>query len=100
MSSINNFMNLRKADIGNIIQELNPVFNSHEFIEKFSKEFESDYIHFLSSYKSPGSFRTVHALIAKFLSEKSGELKIKKTKQVKSRNVFGDYDEIQEWAKI
>lgn len=100
MNAIKDFMDLRKVEVANIIQELDSVFNSHEFIEKFSKKFESEYIHFLSSYKGNGAFRTVHALIAKFLSERSAELNIRKTKSVKSRNVFGDYDEIQEWEKI
>ena len=85
--------------IQKIIANLNNKFNSHEFIEKFSKEFESDYIDFLTLYKSKNAFLSVHKQIAKFLSINSATLRIRKTRKVSSRNIFGEMDNIQEWIK-
>ena len=98
--SIDEFMKMNIIAINDIISEkLKSEFNSHEFIEKFSKEFEPDYIKFLCNYCKRGAFQTVHSQIAIFLSDNSTKLNIEKTKQVESLNIFGDIDKIQGWKK-
>ena len=96
---INKFLTNNLNSIKHIISGMNQVFNSHDFLQKFSKKFESDYIEMLYYYRSSNAFRTVHSLIAKFLSENANFLCISKTKKVKSKNIFGEFDEIQEWKK-
>jgi predicted glycoside hydrolase/deacetylase ChbG (UPF0249 family) len=83
----------------NVISELEIEFNSHDFIKRFAKKFETDYIDFLNSYKGQDAFRTVHSQIAKFLADNEVSLNIHKTKKVKSENVFGELDLIQGWGK-
>ena len=82
-----------------IISELETEFNSHDFIKKFAKRFEGDYIDFLNNYKGQDAFRTVHSQIAKFLADNEADLNICKTQKVRSENVFGEMDEIQGWKK-
>jgi hypothetical protein len=97
--TIPEFMTDRIVVIQNIITDLKDTFNSHEFIEKFSKQFEPFYIDFLQQYRGNGAFLTVHGQIAKFLSDNSTTLRIRKTRKVPSRNIFGETDNIQEWKK-
>ncbi len=76
-------------------------FNSHDFIEKFSHRFESDYIEMLEKYKTNGSsFQTVHRMIAKFLSENKDVFCIENNGKVPSENVYGNIDYIESWKKI
>ncbi len=83
-----------------IISELNTVFNSHDFLKKFAKRFERDYINFLNDHFGNEAFRNIHSQIAKYLSENSTTLQIHKKQRVKSENIFGETDEIQEWEKV
>jgi len=82
-----------------IIPNLESDFTSHDFIKKFAKKFEGDYIKFLNNYKGIGAFRTVHSQIAKFLAENETRLKIHKTQKVQSENIFGEMDVIQGWKR-
>ncbi len=98
---INRFLKANIQIIRNeIISELENEFNSHHFLKRFAKRFEANYIEFLSVYKGKGSFRTVHSLIAKFLSENELSLNITKVRKEKSENIFGEIDEIQRWKKL
>ena len=83
-----------------ILREVNNVFTSHEFIQKFSKKFEREYIGFLHEHLGEGAFRQVHSEIARALSANEGKLNIEKTRRVLSKHIFGEEDEIQEWKKI
>ena len=97
--NISTFMGSNIVNIQRIIANLPNRFNSHDFIEKFAKEFEPNYIDFLQQYRGSGAFLTVHSQIAKFLSENSESLEILKTEKVRNKNIFGDDDEIQGWIK-
>lgn len=98
-SSISNFMAQKFGDIEAIVFELEKEFNSHDFIKRFAKRFEPEYVEFLNNYKER-HFQTVHRQIALFLSNNADELKIRKTKIVKSETIFGEFDEIQGWEKF
>lgn len=98
--TLKDFMQQNISHLRNdIIQELKTEFNSHDFIKKFAKRFEGNYIDFLNNYRGQDAFRTVHSQIAKFLAENESILNIRKTQKVKSENVFGEMDEIQGWRK-
>ncbi len=98
--SVNDFMNNQRADIrGNILPRLSNTFNSHDFIQKFAKQFERNYVEFLHAYEEE-AFRIVDSQIAKYLSEHEEYFGIAKSRKVKSKNIFGETDEIQEWNKI
>ncbi|MBO4777662.1 MAG: hypothetical protein J5588_04135 [Bacteroidales bacterium] len=81
-----------------IIRELPNTFDSHDFIKKYAKQNEIQYIHELYSY---GSFRTYHLQIGKELLRLSenGALPIIKIMETKSEDVFGNIDEIAKWRK-
>jgi hypothetical protein len=98
-NTIAEFLAQNKTQLSIIISELSHEFNSHEFIRKFSKHFESEYVEFLYDYKGKDPFRKVHSQIAKFLSENKSDLKICKTGKVPSQNIFGETDEIEGWKK-
>ena len=101
MEKINIFLENHQSEIINIIFNMKNEFSSHDFIEKFAQQFESDYIEMLVLYKENGkAFQTVHSLIAKFISEKKEIFKIEKTIRKSSENVFGDNNVIQWWMKI
>jgi hypothetical protein len=62
-----------------IINNLNNEFKSHDFLKKYAKRFEREYIDFLSKYGDNGAFQTVHSQIARFLSDNALLLRIEKT---------------------
>jgi uncharacterized membrane protein YqiK len=97
--SINDFMEAHVSEIRNIITDLQEKFSSHDFIEKFAKKYESEYINMLVLYKNQDAFKTVHAQIARFLSLNMSILGIKKNNKDFSENVFGDRDIVQWWEK-
>lgn len=101
-SNINIFLENHKTDIIEIIDSFKDYeFSSHDFIEKFSRKFETDYIEMLVFYKkSEKAFQTVHSQIAKFLSENRVYLKIEKKGKKISENTFGENDYPEWWNKL
>lgn len=97
--NINDFMRTIMSEIKNIISGLPERFSSHDFIEKFSQKYESEYIDMLAEYKGRNAFKTVHSQIAKFLSLNMDKLGIEKDDRNPSEHVFGDKDIIQWWKK-
>lgn len=99
--SIIPFLKAHHPEIIEIINDLNPVqFSSHDFIEKFARRFEEEYIEMLYHYRSSGSaFKTVHSTIAKYLSQNMTGFGIEKTKKDGSEHVFGEIDVIQWWHR-
>jgi hypothetical protein len=84
---INAFLKKNEKDLVEIINSLNRVFSSHDFIEKFSQKFESYYIEMLVGYKNSGSaFQTVHSIIAKYLSSNLDTFHIIKSERKGSEN--------------
>ena len=98
--NISSFMKVHESEIKNIISDLPNDFSSHDFIEKFSKKYESEYIDMLVLYKGREAFKTVHAQIAKQLSSNMKTYGIAKSKKKSSEHVFGDTDMIQWWGKM
>lgn len=98
--SINSFLGAHISDLSLIISRLKAEFTSHDFLKKFAKEFEEQYIEFLNIYKGNGAFQTVHSQIALFLSENEITLGIIKTNKEKSENIFGEEDYVQGWRKV
>jgi hypothetical protein len=98
--SINEFMKDRVDTIRNeIIGDLpDTIFDSHDFIKRFARKFETDYVQFLGVYRQE-PFKTVHGQIAKFLSENKEFLRIKDDGKVVSPNIFGDKSENENWIK-
>ena len=83
----------------NIIKNIPETFDSHLFIRLFSKEFELEYVNFLTEYdKEP--FRMVHLQIARFLVFNQTQLGIEDTeKKTESPNIFGDKTSNELWRK-
>ena len=100
--TVNDFF-VQNIDIirAEIIDTLGTTFDSHEFIQKFSKRFEADYIRFLCDYRGEGAFREVHKQIAQSLSRNEAELDVAKTNvKDKSPNIFGEMTEAERWTKV
>lgn len=97
--SIDNLMKMKMSGIKIIISDLPEKFSSHDFIEKFSKKYESEYIGMLAEYKDKNAFKIVHSQVAKFLSLNKKTFGIEKDERNSSENVFGDIDIIQWWKK-
>ncbi len=76
---------------------LNDTFDSHEFIRRFAKRFESAYNGFLGNYNS---HRTVHAQLALNLLRNTEFLGIQKNGEVWSESVFGFVVPNKEWVKL
>jgi len=74
-------------------------FDSHEFIRKFSEKFELQYVVFLSKYKRK-PYKYVHQQIGKTLLKHSQYLNIKNNGKIKSKNIFGNETENEEWIKM
>ena len=74
-------------------------FDSHEFIRKFSWNYEPEYVGFLNNYVKD-HFQNVNKQMGKFLSENKELLKIEDAGVVSSPNVFGNVTENELWHKV
>jgi hypothetical protein len=92
--SVNKFMSANIPAIQAIIGQLERPFDSHAFIQKFSREFQAEYVQLLTAYAEEPFFK-VHGQIGKFLSENQATLGIRKRGKVLSRNIFGEQSENQ-----
>lgn len=99
---VNVFLRSHHQEIINIINSFGQTeFSSHDFIEKLSQRFQTEYIQILSEYDHTGKpFQTVHRLIARYLSSNKAIFSITKAPKKSSENVFGNRDIIQWWGKI
>lgn len=94
--SVPQFMSANLIPIKESINKIPRPFDSHTFIQLFSKEFQQEYVQLLAAYeKEP--FIKVHAQIGKFLSENQIELGIKSNGKVLSANIFGEQSENEQW---
>jgi len=95
------FLKSHNQEIADIIRDFDKdEFSSHDFIEKFARKFEKKYIKMLYKYRKSGNaFKTVHSLIAKYLSKNMSRFNISKTIKSGSEHVFGDIDVIQWWIR-
>lgn len=89
-----------------VLESMPLEFDSHQFIERFIRENEREYVEMLYAQKdSLAIFRTVHAHIAKFLADNAEELHICKDTEygdgrAESRNIKGYDSENQKWKKL
>ncbi len=103
MIDVNVFLKSHQSEMRKIISDFdaNLEFSSHDFIEKFSQKYEADYIDMLVKYKDSGqAFRTVHSMIALYLSQNMTIFNIDKTQKKGSENVHGNIDNIQWWIRL
>lgn len=80
-------------------KELPEFFNSHDFIEKFSKKIEADFVNLLGQY-TKDAHRKVNMQVARYLSANKVLLNIEKVGKEKSKNVFGNKDLIKNWQNL
>lgn len=84
-----------------VLESMPQEFDSHQFIERFIRENEREYVEMLYEQKdSPAIFRDVHAMIARYLVENADALAIKKTGRTQSENIKGYESENQNWRKL
>lgn len=98
--NVNEFMKDNLDVIKNKIIKNIPknTFDSHEFIRHFAKEFEVEYVSFLSKYDNE-PFRNVHAQIGLFLSLNKEFLNLKDDGNIDSPNIFGNESSNEIWVK-
>ena len=94
--SVNQFMLANITAIQRIISQLPRPFDSHAFIQKFSKEFQAEYVQLLTAYNDE-PFLKIHGQIGKFLSENQTTLGIRQNGKVLSQNIFGEQSENEQW---
>jgi hypothetical protein len=90
--------NIRRVK-GEIIPELGNDFTTLDFIKKFAKKFEGEYIRFLYSNKENNAFKEVHGQVSEFLDDYELILNIKKSRKVRCEDEYGEMKEIQMWEK-
>lgn len=79
--------------------ELPEYFNSHDFIEKFTRKIETEFVKLLCQYDKD-AHRKVNMQIAGYLSRNKGFLNIEKVGKENSKNVFGNTDLIKHWRNL
>ena len=94
--SVHQFMLTNLIPIKKIINQIPRPFDSHTFIQLFSKEFQKEYVQLLTAYDEE-PFIKVHSQIGKFLSENQTELGIQSNGKVLSANIFGEQSENEQW---
>ena len=94
--SVNQFMSANTIAIQRIINQMQRPFDSHAFIQKFSKEFQAEYVELLSIYEEE-PFIKVHRQIGKFLSENQPKLGVRQNGKILSQNIFGEQSENEQW---
>lgn len=97
--TVNDIMFEHLDNVKRVISHLPVVFDSHQFIEKISKEIETEYIDLLNGAGDENQFRTVNMQIGRFLSTNKEELGIVSMGKTKSKNVFGNFSECEKWGK-
>lgn len=89
------------AQAKSIIDALQDEFDSHDFIERLSIDYECQYVEIIKNHADSknGIFRASHSEIGRFLSEKHSELGIEKKGKESSRNIKGYDSPNQCWRK-
>lgn len=92
-------MNANIDAVRAVIDEMDDKFDSHDFIKKFSREIELDYVYLLATAGTMTPFHDVHLKIGKFLSSNQNILGISNVERVNSENIFGNVTECALWEK-
>ncbi len=88
-----------------IIAQMEPIFNSHQFILELARQNQVLYIEALSAYRhrlrnsKPAPFLIVHGILAKHLSSYPHLIK-KVHLGLPSKDIFGQDNLCSEWRKI
>ena len=84
-----------------MLESMPQEFDSHQFIERFIRENEREYVEMLYAQKdSQAIFRDVHAMLVRYLAENADVLAIMKTGRAQSENIKGYESENQNWRKL
>ena len=98
--NINDFMTANLPAIVTIVAELKDDFNSYDFIQKFARRFEVEYVSMLSLYDEE-PFRKVNAQIARFLSNNENRLNIvKQNNKTIYTNILGEETKCEMWKRV
>jgi hypothetical protein len=82
-----------------IIREMPPVFDSHQFILKLAQQYQKDYINVLYLYRTqPAPFQMVHGILAGKLNQLPELVELIRPDKY-SHNIFGDPSTCAEWRK-
>lgn len=92
-------MNANMGAVRAVINAMDDKFDSHDFIKKFSKEIELDYVYLLATAGTTTPFHDVHLKIGKFLSSNQNILGISNVERVSSENIFGNDTPCALWEK-
>lgn len=92
-------MNANIDAVRAVIDEMDDKFDSHDFIKKFSREIELDYVYLLATAGTATPFQTVHSQIGRFLRNNEDNLNISYVEDVNSENIFGNVTECASWKK-
>lgn len=87
-----------------VLRVKNPIkFSSHDFIEEYSAQYETEYLDWLNEYRGTGrAFQIVHSLIGRFLSKNEGRIlpSYRRTVRADSENVHGTIDQPMWWEWV
>lgn len=84
--------------VKHVLESMPPEFDSHQFIERFIRENEREYVEMLHSRKdSQAIFRDVHASIGRSLARTRA---VEKAGRAQSENIKGYESENQNWRKL
>ena len=84
-----------------MLESMPQEFDSHQFIERFIRENEREYVEMLYAQKdSQAIFRDVHAMLVRYLAENADVLAIMKAGRAQSENIKGYESENQNWRKL
>ncbi len=91
-------------DVKYVLQKLKDIlqkdnrqeFNSHEFICRYRRFYEKEYINMLNNYEK-NAFQEVNKQIGSFLERNQKKLGIRYVKKVKDRNDHFESSDVVEW---
>jgi regulator of sigma D len=86
---------------GEVIDQMDDKFTSHDFIQKLSQLHQDIYAQLLNEYSEKGQpFQTVHGVIAKRLKNNWKHVVEHIDTEHKSENIFGNYNDAAVWRKV
>jgi len=92
---------MQKEQIETVIAQMPSEFDSHEFIERFMNMYGKEYAAQLGRHaETQTPFRTLHAQIARYLTQHAEELGILPVYRVPSANIKGNETYNQKWEKL
>lgn len=87
---------MNEENVKAIVEDMNSVFDSHDFIKEFIWRYPTIYGEMLVKYDN---VRTTHSQIGIFLLNHADALKIEKTGEDGSDDIFGHVTPCAKWKK-